>query len=376
MQHHSLGNNLQREVDSLVSKNQDIFNSVIGIANTERDFYWSGAAGDADADRTEEMMVDTPIFIASITKMFTGAATMLLEEQKRLSLDDPISKYLPADLIDGIHRYKGQDYTNQLRIYHLISQTSGLPDYFMEKPKGGWSIFDRLIVEGDFGWDLEQVVKIAKYDLSPKFPPEPKSQENSGKAAYYSDTNYQLLGAILESVTRQSLDEIFSELIIEPLELSATYLHGYTEQPVSTTRSPAAIYYKNQAFQLDKAMTSFGPDGGMVSTVNDSLKLLQHFMQAKLFANPSSLERMKTWKKIFFPLQYGFGLMRFKLPRIFSPFSPSPALIGHSGSTSAFLFYSESDQIYIAGTLNQVQNQGRPFRVMLKMIKMVNEALS
>ena len=376
MQHHTLRDNLQREVDSLVSKNQDIFNAVIGITNTERDFYWSGAAGTTDAERSESMEVDTPIFIASITKMFTGAATMLLEEQKRLSLDDPISKYLPADLIEGIHRYKGQDYTDQLRVYHLISQTSGLPDYFMEKPKGGWSMFDRLIVEGDFGWDLEQVVKIAKYDLSPKFPPEPKSKENSGKAAYYSDTNYQLLGAVLESVTQQRLNQVFSELIIEPLELSATYLHGYTEQPVPAASPPAAIYYKNQAFQLDKAMTSFGPDGGMVSTVSDSLKFIQHFMQGKLFANPSTLERMKNWKKIFFPLQYGFGLMRFKLPRIFSPFSPSPALIGHSGSTSAFLFYSESDQIYITGTLNQVENQGRPFRVMLKMIKMVNEAVS
>ena len=376
MQHHTLGNNLQREVDSLVSKHQDIFNVVIGIANSEGNFYWSGAAGYADADRTEEMMVDTPIFIASITKMFTGAATMLLEEQKRLSLDDPISKYLSADLIEDIHRYKGQDYTDQLRVYHLISQTSGLPDYFTEKPKGGWSIFDRLIVEGDFSWNLEQVVEIAKYDLYPKFPPEPKSQENSGKTAYYSDTNYQLLGAVLESVTQQRLNQVFSELIIEPLELSATYLHGYAEQPVPAANPPAAIYYKTQAFQLDKAMTSFGPDGGMVSTVSDSLKFIQHFMQGKFLANPSTLERMKNWKKIFFPLQYGFGLMRFKLPRIFSPFSPSPALIGHSGSTSAFLFYSESDQIYIAGTLNQVQNQGRPFRVMLKMIKMVNEALS
>jgi CubicO group peptidase (beta-lactamase class C family) len=372
MQQNSLENNLQREIDSLVSKNQDIFNVVLGVTRANGDFFWSGAAGYADADRTEEMTVDTPIFIASITKMFTGAATMLLEEQKRLSLDDPISKYLPADLIQDIHRYKGQDYIDQLRVYHLISQTSGLPDYFTEKPKGGWSIFDRLIVEGDFGWNLEQIMEITKYDLSPKFPPEPKSQEKSGKAAYYSDTNYQLLGAILESVTQQSLDEIFSELIIEPLELSATYLHGYTEQPAT----PASIYYKTRAFQLDKAMTSFGPDGGMVSTVSDSLKFIQHFMQGKLFANPSTLERMKNWKKIFFPLQYGFGLMRFKLPRIFSPFSPSPALIGHSGSTSAFLFYSESDQIYIAGTLNQVQNQGRPFRVMLKMIKMINEALS
>ena len=99
-------------------------------------------------------------------------------------------------------------------------------------------------------------------------------------------------------------------------------------------------------------------------------------MGGKLFANPSTLESMKSWRNIFFPFQYGLGLMRFKPPRIFSPFSLIPELIGHSGSTSAFLFYSESDQLYIGGTLNQIENQGRPFRLMLKIIKIVNEAMS
>jgi CubicO group peptidase (beta-lactamase class C family) len=246
----------------------------------------------------------------------------------------------------------------------------------MEKPQGGKSIFDRLVVDNDLAWDLEQVIDIAKNDLTPKFPPETMEQEKSGKAAYYADTNYQLLGAVVESATQKPLHEVFSELIIEPLELTSTYLFGYGEPQVTADGPPADIYYKTWPLHINQAMKSFGPDGGMVSNVEDSLKFLRHYMEGKLFANPSTLERMKNWKRIFFPLQYGLGLMRFKLPRIFSPFSPSPELIGHSGSTSAFLFYSESDQVYIGGTLNQIENQGRPFRLMLKLIKMVNEGLS
>lgn len=374
MDHTALKTRLQSEFDALVSKNKDIFSVVLGITNARGDFIWSGAAGTAYADDMEAMNVDTPIFIASITKMFTSAATMILEERGQLSLNDPISKFLPDSLVNGLHRYKGHDYSQQLSIYHLISQTSGLPDYFMGKPKGGQSVFDRLITEGDFAWDLNAVVDITRNDLSPKFPPEPKDQIKSGKKAFYSDTNYQLLGAIVEAVTQESLQEVFSELIIGPLNLPSTYLHGYRDPTLNPENSPANIYHKTKVFRLDKAMKSFGPDGGMVSNVEESLKFLKYFMEGKLFAHRSTLERMKNWKRIFYPLQYGLGLMRFKLPKIFSPFSPNPELIGHSGATSAFLFYSDIGQLYIGGTLNQVDNQGRPFRMMLKIIKLMDEA--
>lgn len=68
--------------------------------------------------------------------------------------------------------------------------------------------------------------------------------------------------------------------------------------------------------------------------------------------------------------------MRFKLPRIFSPLSATPELIGHSGASGAFLFHSDIGQLYIGGTLNQLENRRRPFGLMLKVIKMVDEALS
>lgn len=85
---------------------------------------------------------------------------------------------------------------------------------------------------------------------------------------------------------------------------------------------------------------------------------------------------MQNWKGIFFPFQYGLGLMRFKMSRILSPFSATPELIGHSGASSAFLFQSDVGQLYIGGTLNQLDNRRRPVNLMLKIIKTVSEALS
>jgi D-alanyl-D-alanine carboxypeptidase len=372
----TLENRLQSEIDAVVRKNKDVFSAVLGVANPDRDFRWAGAAGTAYAEKTEGMQVDTPIFVASITKMYTAAAIMILEERERLSLDDPISKYLPTTILEGLHRYKGRDYSHQLRVYHLISHTSGLPDYFLEKPKGGKSMYDRIVAGSDEAWDVERVVDITKQGLSPKFPPEPKEQERSGTKAHYSDTNYQLLGAVIEAVTGKRLHKVLSELIIEPLALSATYMHGCGEPQVSSRSLPATIYYGTRSLHLDKAMTSFGPDGGMVSNVEDSLNFLTGFMEGRLFANPFTLDRMKRWRRIFFPFQYGLGLMRFKLPRILSPFSATPELIGHSGASSAFLFNVDGTRLYLAGTLNQIEKQGRPVRLMLKIAKMVGEAVA
>jgi CubicO group peptidase (beta-lactamase class C family) len=251
-----------------------------------------------------------------------------------------------------------------------------LPDYFEESPNGEKSILDQIVSSGDRAWDVEEVVQIAKSGLSPKFPPESKKQEKSGKKAYYSDTNYQMLGVVIEAVAQKPLSQVFSDLIIEPLKLSSTYLHGREEPKTAPGNPPANIYHKTKPLYLYKAMTSFGPDGGMVSNVEDSLRFLKHFMEGQLFEHPSTLPRMKSWRKIFFPFQYGLGLMRFKLPRIFSPFSATPELIGHSGASSAFLFHSDIGQIYIGGTLNQLENRRRPIRLMLKIIKLIDEELS
>ena len=79
---------LRREIDAVVNKNVDVFNAVLGIKNATGDFHWSGAAGTAYVDKTDMMEVDTPIFIASITKLYTGAVTMILHERKLLSLDE------------------------------------------------------------------------------------------------------------------------------------------------------------------------------------------------------------------------------------------------------------------------------------------------
>ncbi len=97
-------------------------------------FHWSGAADVARQDGQVPMTADTPIFLASVTKLYTAVAIMRLSEQGALALDDPIAKYLPADLIRGINVSDGHDYAQEITIAQLIAHTSGIADYYNDAP--------------------------------------------------------------------------------------------------------------------------------------------------------------------------------------------------------------------------------------------------
>ena len=344
----------------LNSKN--IFNAVLAVKSGNGEIDWAGAIGDVNHTEKTKMQVDTPYFIASVTKMYSSAVIMHLHERNLLNLDDSISKYLPASLIVGIHSYKAVDYVGKLKIIHLLSHTSGLADYFIQKQKDGENVLDKIIKYGDYGWDINEVMTIVREELTPRFKP------GESNKAYYSDTNYQLLGNIIESVTSKSLSEVYSELIFTPLGLQNTYLFSNTFP--ENRSQPAEIYYEKHPMSIPKAMSSFGPDGGIISNVQESIIFLKAFLDGTLFPK-DYLKEMKQWKRIFSPLQYGYGLMRFKLPRIFSPFRPLPELIGHSGATASFLFYCRDKDLYLAGTLNQIKEQSKPFRLMLEVINSI-----
>jgi len=339
-----------------------IFNAVLAIQSGDKTIDWVGAVGYSDHDKKAEMQADSPFFVASITKMYTAAVLMRLHEEKSLNLEDKISRYLPTSLISGIHNYNGIDYVNELKIVHLLNQTSGLADYFEDKQRNGESILNRLTKYGDYEWNVEDVMTIVREELKPKFKP------GTDEKAHYSDTNYQLLGAIIESVTNKPLQDVYNEIVFSPLELLNTYLFIYSSQ--DTTPQPAQIYYGNHPINIPKAMSSFGPDGGIVSNARESIIFMKAFLGGILFPE-SYLKEMKQWRKIFFPLEYGYGLMRFKLPRFLSYFKPSPELIGHSGASASFLFYCKDKDLYLAGTLNQLKERSRPFHLMMNLINTI-----
>jgi D-alanyl-D-alanine carboxypeptidase len=144
--------------------------------------------------------------------------------------------------------------------------TSGLPDYFEGKNKKERSLYDEIINSQDQSWTFEQAIKRSKA-LKPHFAPGAKGK------AHYSDTNFQLLGKVIEIATGKSFADNCRDLIIRPLGMTKTYLY----QDANDT-TPQPLYFRANVAHVPKAMASFGPDGGMVSTAGDMLVFIEAFL--------------------------------------------------------------------------------------------------
>jgi D-alanyl-D-alanine carboxypeptidase len=334
---------LQKVLDEKVD-NRKVFGTSFSIKKD--DFVWHGNSGNFSANQS--------YFIASTTKLFTTAIILKLKADGNLNLDDKVIDYIDDSILAGLHIFKGKEYLARITIKHLLAHTSGLPDYFQGKGANGKSLEDELVNGNDQSWTFEQAIERTK-KMNPFFAPGTKGKAN------YSDANFQLLGKIIETITRNSYSENCKEFIIEPLGLTKTYLYQD-----STDKTPKTLYYKSNELNIPKAMTSFGADGGIVSTSSDMLIFIEAFFTGKLF--PSSyIDELQEWNKIFFPMRSGIGIHLFKLPWIFNPTGSVPYFIGHSGLSGALAYYSPKENIFIVGTVNQVAHPDISFKTMIKL---------
>jgi D-alanyl-D-alanine carboxypeptidase len=224
---------LQHLLDETVD-NKKVFGSVVCVSSGSAS--WIGSAGNL-TDQSQ-------YFIASTTKLYITAIILKLRETGKLSLDDKISFYLPSHVMSGLHIYKGVDYSGEITIKHLLSNTSGLPDYFEQKGENGQSLKDELIFGKDQKWGFEDAISISK-QMKPNFEPGKKTK------AHYSDTNFQLLGKIIETVTGTTISQALSKYVFKPLGLEKTYLYQD-----STDTLPETMYYKKEPMSIPMAMSS------------------------------------------------------------------------------------------------------------------------
>jgi D-alanyl-D-alanine carboxypeptidase len=353
---------LQYLVSNFAEKDNSVKNCVLSVMKGDGSFSWSGAAGIASQDGQVPMTKDTPIYIASITKLYTATAIMRLYEKGALSLDAPMAKYLPAGLIRGIHVYKGKDYSHEITIKELLSHTSGIADYYTEKPKGGKSLFELFLEEPDRPWTVDETIERARKDLKPNFPP--------GTAASYSDTNFQLLGKIIEAVTGKPLHIVFEEFFFRPLGLKHTWLIGRSKPQLAPSAQPAHVFDKDINITKTRANGAYWADGGIVSTAEEMIVFLKALNEGRIIKS-ETVKLMHHWHKLHFPLQYGYGTMYVKFPRFMNMVMKVPPLWGHSGSTGSFLYYSEDLNLYLAGTIDQTASRSKPFRLISKVIKAI-----
>lgn len=297
---------------------------------------------------------ERPYFIASTTKLFTTAIVMQLRNEGLLRLDDPICDHLEPEVVRGLNVQGGLDRSAEVTVRQLLSHTSGIPDYFERKRPDGSTLLSDML-RTDRGWSFEEALEIAR-SLKPTNPP---GDTNTAK---YSDTNYQLIGAVIEARTGRTFEAALRDRIFAQLGLSSTWL--FTMATLERYDEVAPMLNGAERVRIPRAMASFGPDGGIVSTARDQLTFLRAFVAGELFPRSFLDEMTSEWRRWRFPLDYGTGIMRFALPRVMTLGRAFPPMIGHSGASGAVLFHSPARKVFVAATVNQIAKRSLSFQLL------------
>lgn len=175
------------------SHRQGLFNGSILVAE-HGSLLHSGAFGLANRKTLEPLRANSVFYLASVSKQLTAMAILILEKQKRLSLQDRLSEYFPAF----------PDYSKQISIEHLLTHTSGIPDHFrlgLYKP----------------GFRNQDVVQALIGQDSLDFEP--------GERFSYSNGGYVLLSLIVEKASGEPFHSFLKKNIFDPLGMSHSLVY-------------------------------------------------------------------------------------------------------------------------------------------------------
>jgi D-alanyl-D-alanine carboxypeptidase len=306
---------------------------------------------------------DQPMHFASIGKTFTSTLISILYEKGMINFNDPINSYLDGEIIDQLHIYKEADYSNKILIRHLLNHTSGLPDYYSDKNKAKIRGIDLMISNPEHFWSPTETIIWSKENLKPKFPP--------GEGFHYSDTNYQLLGLIIEKITGLALHEAYLQFIFEPLGMknSSLALHA---QPMEETILPMTdIYYKKLNLANAKSISMSWASGGVVSTTEDMLLFIKA-LNNNVLIKEETFGKMKDWAKMASSIRYGYGLMNFK----FKGMPETYTIWGNSGSTGAIMYYCPAFDTYVIGSFNKLNYQVPPILFIVFTLRDIKKHIS
>ncbi|GAA0924481.1 serine hydrolase domain-containing protein [Nonomuraea longicatena] len=323
---------------------------------------WSAASGPADG---RPLRPDTPFFVASVTKRFIITLVLQAHERGELDLAAPIDGYLPAETITGLHVLGGIDRTSAITVRHLASHTSGLPDQF-EKRGDGPSLYERLAAGQDVAWTFEDTIRITREHQRPHF--EPQDLTAARQKARYSDTGFQLLIRIMETVTGRSFAALLTERILGPLGLTHTWLPGTAPagSPIGSLAAPSPLYARRRRVELSSMIESCND---LFSTTGDLLAFQRALLGGALFGDartPDLLTERRNRLRNIPVLRYGLGTMVFKVGRLVSRGRRPVTLVGHSGATGTWLFHCPELDLHLAGTVDQTKGQAVPFRLMAR----------
>ena len=278
----------------------------------------------------------TPYGIASITKTLVATLVLMYVERGLLDLDSPVISFFKNGdwILEPIRNRRFKRNLESVTVRHLLSHRSGFPDY--------WDNDDFFKVwaknRGKY-WSHLEVLRWAG-NMRPECA--------VGKCFNYGDTNYLIMGMILERKLGKALHVLLREEIFNPLKMQCSWMY-FEEKKPKGCKAVAHSFEGRLDVTRNRMQSADWASGGVYSTLEDQTAFFSAlFFTGKLLSEQSRTE-MWNWRRANRRTKYGLGIYRVKLGK-------DMTLIGHEGLHNAFAFVWEELGIVFTGTLNQEKN--------------------
>ncbi len=284
---------MARELETFMKKlaDADVFSGTVLLAKDGK-IIFKNAYGIANKDFNAPNRIDTKFNLGSMNKMFTSVAIVQLVERGKLSLDDPLAKFVPD--------FPSKEAAEKIKIKHLLTHTAGLGNYFNKKYNESSRALYRTV---------DDMMKLTEGD---KLAFEP------GARWQYSNTGMLVLGKVIEQASGQNYFDYIRENIYKPAGMINTDCYeldlvnpnlavGYQKEYNDNGYS-----FRNNIFQH---VMRGGPAGGGYSTVEDLLRFDMALRSGKL-VSAESVKLLLSAKPELNSPNYGYGFQIDKERRI------------------------------------------------------------
>ncbi|MCB0027789.1 MAG: beta-lactamase family protein [Anaerolineales bacterium] len=274
------------------------------------------ASGVADISSREPAPLNGYYRIGSTTKTFVATVVLQLVDEGKLSLDDPLARHLP-NLVTG----NGYDDT-AITVRHLLQHTSGIYDYNMD---ADWTPFEDQALFEARRFQQYGPVELLGIALGhrPKFLP--------GTAYSYANTNYIVVGLLIEAITGNHWSTEVEQRIIQPLNLAHTFIPIDVQLPEPHAKGYFQFEQHGMLVDVtDMDMSAGGAGGAIVSNLVD----IAHFFTALLGGELLSAEQLAEMQATV-PSgdeRYGLGLG-------WTPLTCGGGYWRHGGAVPGYLSY-------------------------------------
>jgi len=262
--------------------------------------------------------------VGSITKTFVAAALLQLKEEGKINLDDSIGRYF--------HEYPRW---KSITVRQLLNMTSGISNTDFSKERDD---YETTVL-------TSQKIVDAIYKKSDLFPP--------GSKWLYSNTNYFLLGMLIEKISGTSLNEVLTNRFFKPLHLNHTF-YSNSFYPKNVISQMAHAYARGHDITAFNA-SHYGPAGSMVMDSLDLLTWTHALLTPDKILSATSLQEMETTVAV--PptppkpegCRFGLGIYSLKVPKIGIIWYYAGIIRGY---TSCFIYIPSQQRIIVAQVAN------------------------